>query len=87
MAMYMSITKLESNSDVSARKITMQRMSDGKKTINVKMSTLCSNISQQMGHFIASNSVVGFNDPYWDWVSKYGYVTSHTSSFPSSKTF
>jgi hypothetical protein len=31
----------------------------------------CSNITEQTGHFIAPDSIVGFNAP---WVSKYQYI-------------
>jgi hypothetical protein len=63
MAMCVSIETLQSNNDDYVRKTTMQRTNsyDKKKSHEyVKVRTLCSNITQQTGHFIAPDSDVGF---------------------------
>jgi hypothetical protein len=62
-----SIKTLQSNNGVCTTKITMQRImsDDRKKNCHqyVKVSTLSTYITQQTGHFIAPDSVVGFNAP------------------------
>jgi hypothetical protein len=71
VVMCVSIETLQNNNGVCGRHIAMQRMLDGEKKNSpqyVKMSTLCLNITQQTDHFIAPDSIVGFNAPYWDWV-------------------
>jgi hypothetical protein len=56
--------RLDINNCVCERKMTMQKiMSDGKNCEIVKVGSLCSNINQQVCHFIVPDSVIGFNAP------------------------
>jgi hypothetical protein len=47
----------------------------------LKMGAVCSNITQQKGHFIDSDPVVDFNVPQMDWVSKHKFDSYSSISF------
>jgi hypothetical protein len=55
-----------------------------KKIVNMsKWAAFAQKINQQIGHFTVPHSVIGFNAPYWDWVSQYVYIYCHRAQAPT----